>query len=122
MRVSRPSGGSLAVAGRVRRDEERVNDGGAEVLAGRVVEGAAARYQAQSREAGRVPVHGFRRELGFQVLTYAGDAENSGDPVGEPHVDEVSRAQRPQPVEDGRALFAVDVTLNDRRPNLAGGH
>ena len=90
-------------------------------MAGDVVEGAAARYQAQGREAGRV-VDGFRREPGLQVLTHTGDAESSGDPVGEPHVDEVSRAKRPQAVEDGRPVIAVDVTFNNGRPDLAGGH
>ena len=61
-------------------------------MAGGVVESAAARYQVQGRVAGRA-VNGFRRETGFTVLAYAGDAENSGDPVGERHIDPVPGAE-----------------------------
>ena len=61
-------------------------------MASGVVESAAARYQVKGRVAGRA-VNGFRRETGFKVLAHAGDAENSGNPVGEPHVDAIPRAE-----------------------------
>src|SRR6516162_7346486 len=109
------------LSGLVCCDEKREYDDGAEVLPGGVIEGAAARYQAQAREAGRA-VKGFRREIGFRVLPYTGDAENARHPVGEPHVDEVSGAQCTQAEEDGGPLIVVDVTFDDRRPDLAGGH
>ena len=89
-------------------------------MTGRVVESAAARYQAQGSVVGRA-VNGSRREIGFEVLAHAGDAENSGDPVGERHVDAVPGAEGPQAEEDGRPLIAVDVAFDDRRPDLAGG-
>ena len=62
------------LSGLVCCDEKREYDDGAEVLPGGVIEGAAARYQAQAREAGRA-VKGFRRELGFLVLAYTGDGK-----------------------------------------------
>jgi hypothetical protein len=49
----------------------------------------------------------------FLVLTYAGDAEHRGDPVGERHLDSVSRAQGAQPEENSRPLTGIDVTFND---------
>src|ERR1035438_5154576 len=84
-----------------------------------VVENAAARYQAQGRVAGGA-VNGFRREPGFEVLPYAGDAEPSGDPVGERHVHSVPGAEGAQPEEDSRTPITVKVTFDDRRPDLAG--
>src|ERR1039457_3037100 len=84
-----------------------------------VVENAAARYQAQGRVAG-CAVNGFRREPEFGVPTYAGDAENSGDPVGERHIDAVPGAEGAQAEEDSRTPIAVEVTFDDRRPDLAG--
>jgi hypothetical protein len=82
-------------------------------MPGGVVESAAAGYQAQGGEVGRA-VNGFCRESGFGVLAHARDAENGRDPVGERHVDDVSRAQRAEAVEHRGPLIAVDVTLNDR--------
>ena len=71
-----------------------------------VVENAAARYQAQGRVAG-CAVNGFRREPEFGVPTYAGDAENSRDPVGERHIDAVPGAEGAQAEEDSRTLSAA---------------
>jgi hypothetical protein len=81
-----------------------------------VVECAAARYQMQGRAPG-VAVNDFRRKVYFRVLANASNAENSGDPIGQLHDDPVPRAQCPQPVEDSRPLIAVDVALDDRRPD-----
>ena len=88
-------------------------------MAGGVVEGAAAGYQAQGGEVGRA-VDGFRRESGFGVLADARDAEHGRDPVGELHVDGVAPVQGAEAEEDGGALLAVDVPLDDRRADLAG--
>src|SRR5258708_18444202 len=88
-------------------------------MASGAVESAAARYQVQSRVAGRA-VNGSCRETRFEVLAYAGDAEDGGDPVGERHVDPVPRAEGSQAVEDSRPVVAVEVTFDDRRPDLAG--
>src|SRR5260370_36557356 len=88
-------------------------------MTGGEAESAAARYQAQRRVVGRA-VNGFGREIGFDVPAYAGDAENSGDPVGEPHVDVVAGAEGPEAEEDGRAVIAVEVTFDDRCADLAG--
>ena len=82
-------------------------------MAGGVVESAAAGYQAQGGEVGRA-VNGFRRESGFDVLAHARDAENSRDPVGEGHIDGVSRPEGPEAEEDGGPLITVDVTFDDR--------
>src|SRR6266571_8682122 len=88
-------------------------------MASGVVESAAARYQVQSRVAGRA-VNGSCRETGLKVSAYAGDAEDGGDPVGERHVDPVPGAEGPQAEEHRRAVVAVEVTFDDRRPDLAG--
>src|SRR5260370_18286729 len=77
-------------------------------MTGAVVECAAARYQAQSRVGSRA-VNGFRRESGFGVLAYAGDAENGGDPVGESHVDIVPGAEGSEPAENGGPVGAGDA-------------
>src|SRR5580658_7414016 len=87
-------------------------------MAGGVVESAAAGYQAQSRVVGRL-VNGPCREMRFKVFAYAGDLENSRDAVGKPHVDGVAGAQGPEAEENRRPLIAVDVTFDDRRPDLA---
>src|SRR5258706_13499142 len=87
-------------------------------MAGGIVESAAARYQAQSRVVGKA-VNGSRREIGFRVLAYAGDAENCGDTVGERHVDAVPGTEGAKPEEHGWPVMAVDVTFDDRRPDLA---
>src|SRR5437588_13129066 len=89
-------------------------------MAGGIVERAAAGYQAEGRVAGRA-VNGPRGEIGFGVLAYAGDAENGRDPVGERHVDGVPGAEGPEAEKDGRPLAAVDMTFDDRRPELARG-
>src|SRR5215475_670445 len=102
------------------RGEGREHHRGAEVAPGGVVESAAARYQAQGGEAGRA-VDRSRREPGLGILAYARDTENSGDPVGEGHVDAVPWAEGPQAEEDGRPLVAVDMTFDDRHAHLAGG-
>src|SRR5215472_8354891 len=94
------------------RGEGREHHGGTEVTPGRVVENAAARYQVRSREAGRA-VNGFGRETGFEVLAYAGDAENRGDPVGQPHVDTVPGVKGSQAEENGSSLVAVDMTFDN---------
>ncbi len=88
-------------------------------MTGGVVEIAAAGYQAQRGEVGRA-VNGFRRESRFEVLAHAGNAENGRHPVGERHVDGVARAEGAEPEKDGRPPRAVDMTLDDRRPDLAG--
>src|ERR1035438_3926496 len=88
-------------------------------MAGGVVEIAAARYQAESRIVGR-RVNLFSREMRFKVLTYASDPENSRDAVGEPHVNDVPGAQGPEAEEDSGPLVTVDVTFDDRGPDLAG--
>ena len=56
----------------------------------------------------------------FGVLADAGDPEHGRDPVGELHVDGVAPVQGAEAEEDGGALLAVDVPLDDRRPDLAG--
>ena len=82
-------------------------------MAGGVVESAAAGYQAQGGEVGRA-VNGFRRESGFDVLAHARDAENGRHPVGEGHVDGVSRPEGPEAEEDGGSSITVEVTFDDR--------
>src|SRR6476619_5145652 len=87
-------------------------------MAGGEVEGAAAGYQAQRGEVGRA-VNGCSREPGFAVLADTRDAEYGRDPVGERHVDGVAMVQGTEPEKDGGASLAVDVSLDDRRPDLA---
>src|SRR5215472_11844114 len=87
-------------------------------MAGSVVESAAAGYQPERRVIGRA-VNGFRREIGFGVLAYPGDAKNGGDPVGERHVDAVPGTEGAQAEEDGRPVITVEVTFDNRRTDLA---
>src|SRR6185437_6290557 len=68
-RLSRPRGLGRRVP---RRGERREHDGGAAIMAGGVVESAAAGYQAQRGEVGGA-VNGLRREPGFAVLAHARD-------------------------------------------------
>ena len=82
-------------------------------MAGGIVESTAAGNQAESGVVGRA-VNGFRRESGFGVLADARDAENSGDPVGERHVDDVSRPEGPEAEKDSGPLNTVEVTFDDR--------
>ena len=62
----------------------------------------------------------YRRETGFEVLAYAGDAENRGDPVGQPHVDTVTGVESPEAEENGGPPVGIDVAFDDRCPHLAG--
>ena len=87
-------------------------------MAGSVIESAAARYQAEGGVVGR-SVNGPRREFVLEVLAHAGDAEDSRDPVGQPHVDAVARAEGAKAEEDRGTLIAVDMAFDDRRPDLA---
>src|SRR5258707_6038393 len=87
-------------------------------MAGGIAESAAARYHAQGRVAGNA-VNGSCREIGFRVLAYAGDAESCGDTVGERHVDAVPGTEGAEPEEHGWPVIAIDVTFDDRRPDLA---
>src|SRR4029077_11118719 len=117
-----PRAGSAACAGSApgapRRGERCEHDGGTDIVAGGIVESAAAGYQAQGGEVGRA-VNGLRREPGFAVLAHARDAEYGRDPVGERHVDGGAPLQGPEAEEDGGAPLAVDVALDDRRADLA---
>jgi len=88
-------------------------------MAGGVVEGAAAGYQAQRGEVGRA-INDVGGESGFGVLADARDPEHGRDPVGELHVNGVAPAQRAEAEEDSRPPLAVHVSLDDRRPDLAG--
>ncbi len=88
-------------------------------MAGGVVESAAASYQAEGRIVGR-RVNLFGREIRLKVLAHASDPENSRDAVGEPHVNGVPGAQGTEAEEDSRSLVTVDVTFDDRGPDLAG--
>src|SRR5260370_10215996 len=88
-------------------------------MAGGIVESAAAGYQSEGCVVRRV-VNGFRRKTGFGVLAYASDAEHSRDPVGERTLDGVPGAEGPKAEEDSGPLITVDVTFDDRRPDLAG--
>ena len=67
------------------------------------VECATAGDQVKGGVAGRA-VNDPGGETQFGVLAYPGDAEDRGDPVGEPHLDPVARAKRPQPEKEGRAV------------------
>ena len=87
-------------------------------MPGGIVENATARYQPQGGIVGRA-VNSSRREMGFEVLTHAGDPENGRHPVGERHVDGVSRTQGPEAEENRRPLIAIDVTFDNRRADLA---
>src|SRR5580658_4294928 len=71
----------------------------AEVVAGGVVEGAAAGDQPQLG-VGDGTVDILRREVVLQVGLDRGDAELDERPVGSPDVDLVPAAQRVQPPED----------------------
>src|SRR5580693_10161642 len=104
---SPPHGRSCRPA-RPGRGQGREYNSGAEVMPGRIVENATARYQPQRGIVGRA-VNGFRREIGFDVLAHAGDPENGRDPVGERHVDGVSGTQRPEAEENRGPLVAVDM-------------
>src|SRR5579875_3966279 len=97
----------------------REDDGGAQVVAGRVVEVAAAGDQAEGGVARRA-VHGVRRETGLEVFADSGHPEDSGNAVGQRHVDRVPGTERAKPEEDGGTPEAVDMTLDDRRPDLPG--
>ena len=100
------------------RGERCEYDRGTQIMVGRTIEAATACYQAQCRIVARA-VNDFSREPGFEVLADAGDPENSRYPVSQPDHDPVPGAQRAEPVKDGRALVAVDVTFDDRGPDLA---
>src|ERR1700678_1481102 len=90
-------------------------------MPGGVIENATACYEPE-RGIVRLGVNRIGRVLGFEVLADGGDPENRGAPVGERHVDGVSRAERAEPEEDRGALITVDVALDNRRADLAGGH
>jgi MFS family permease len=99
--------------------EGREYDSGAAIMAGGVVECAAAGYQPERRVISRA-VNDSGREFGLGVLAHAGHPENGRDSVGECHVYGVSGPERAQPEKDGGAVIAVDVALDDRCPDLAG--
>lgn len=99
--------------------EGREYNGGTEVMASGVVEIAAAGYQAQSRIPGR-SINGFRWEFRFEVLAHAGDAENGGGSVRQPHLNDISRPEASQTKEDARPLIGINVTFDDRHADLAG--
>src|SRR5258708_572524 len=74
------------------RGERREYHGGAQVMAAGPVESAAARYQVQGRVVGAaVNCPGW--EIGFGVLAYGGNTEYRDDPVGQRHVDVISRPE-----------------------------
>src|SRR5580698_122702 len=88
-------------------------------MAGGVVESAAASYQPQSRIAG-LSINSFSRELRFEVLAHSGDAENSGDPVRQPYLDQISGTQAAKPEEDSGPPVGIHVPFNERHADLAG--
>src|SRR6266704_1259852 len=94
-------------------------NGGTEVMASGVVEIAATGYQAQSRIPGR-SVNSFRWEFRFDVLAHTGDAENRCGSVRQPYLNDISRPEASQRIEDTRPLIGINVPFDDRHADLAG--
>src|ERR1700733_15347161 len=83
------------------------------------VESAPARYQPQRGIPGD-SVNSYRREFRFQVLAHTTDTENSGDPVGERHIDHIAGPEGSKAEEDSRPRIGVYVALDDRYAVLTG--
>src|SRR5215475_4639482 len=84
-----PRSGGTRVACLTVSAEGREYDSGAAIMAGDVVECAAAGYQPERRVISRA-VNDSGREFGLGVLAHTSHPENGGDSVGECHVYGVS--------------------------------